>query len=554
MTRRDEALEYHRKGRPGKIAVVPTKPLTNQRDLALAYSPGVAEPCLEIKRDPDDAYEYTAQGQPRRRRHQRHRRARASATSARSPASRSWKARETSSSSSPTSTSSTSRSAPRTRTTSSGSASSSSPRSAESTSRTSARPTASTSRRRCGRRCKIPVFHDDQHGTAIISGAALLNALEIVGKDIDAGHASSSPAPAPPRSPPPSITCGSACGASTSLMCDRAGVIYDGRAGEMDPYKARFATETRRARSPTRSTGADVFVGLSVAGAVTDEMVATHGRATRSSSRSPIRSRRSCPTRCASVRSDAIVATGRSDYPEPGQQRPRLPVHLPRRARRARDRDQRGDEDGGDARARRAREGGRARERRGALRAAKREVRPRLPDPLPVRSARAALGRARGRVGGGRQRRRRRSSSTSRTTASSSRRDSAARAASCAGIINRAVSDPQARRASRRRGAEDHPRRAHPGRRRHRAPDPARQSRDASSERAEPRNIALDGIEIEDPASVAAGAKRTRRILLGAPPAEGHEPRRGAPALCTTATTSARDGRARRRRRAASPA
>src|SRR5213078_5340185 len=62
MSRREEALEYHRKGRPGKIAVVPTKPLTNQRDLALAYSPGVAEPCLEIKGDPDLAYTYTAKG------------------------------------------------------------------------------------------------------------------------------------------------------------------------------------------------------------------------------------------------------------------------------------------------------------------------------------------------------------------------------------------------------------------------------------------------------------------------------------------------------------
>src|ERR687892_1191523 len=62
MTRREDALEYHRKGRPGKIAVVPTKPLNNQRDLSLAYSPGVAEPCLEIKNDADLAYTYTAKG------------------------------------------------------------------------------------------------------------------------------------------------------------------------------------------------------------------------------------------------------------------------------------------------------------------------------------------------------------------------------------------------------------------------------------------------------------------------------------------------------------
>src|SRR6476620_2905597 len=62
MTKRDEALEYHARGRPGKIAVVPTKPLNNQRDLSLAYSPGVAVPCLEIESNPDDAYKYTAKG------------------------------------------------------------------------------------------------------------------------------------------------------------------------------------------------------------------------------------------------------------------------------------------------------------------------------------------------------------------------------------------------------------------------------------------------------------------------------------------------------------
>src|SRR5256886_4212177 len=60
--KREDAVEYHSSGRPGKIAVVPTKPLNNQRDLALAYSPGVAEPCLEIKENPDDAYKYTAKG------------------------------------------------------------------------------------------------------------------------------------------------------------------------------------------------------------------------------------------------------------------------------------------------------------------------------------------------------------------------------------------------------------------------------------------------------------------------------------------------------------
>src|SRR4026209_2831239 len=60
--KRKDALDYHSSGRPGKIAVIPTKPLSNQRDLALAYSPGVAEPCLEIKKDPEEAYTYTAKG------------------------------------------------------------------------------------------------------------------------------------------------------------------------------------------------------------------------------------------------------------------------------------------------------------------------------------------------------------------------------------------------------------------------------------------------------------------------------------------------------------
>src|SRR5512140_226824 len=62
MTKREDALDYHRQGRPGKIAVVATKPLSNQRDLGLAYSPGVAEPCLEIEKNPEDSYKYTARG------------------------------------------------------------------------------------------------------------------------------------------------------------------------------------------------------------------------------------------------------------------------------------------------------------------------------------------------------------------------------------------------------------------------------------------------------------------------------------------------------------
>ena len=105
----------------------------------------------------------------------------------------------------PISTSSISSSTPTTRTKSSGPARCWSPLSAASTWKTSRRPSASTSKRRCGRRMKIPVFHDDQHGTAIISGAALLNALEIAGKDIETSRWSST-ARARPASPAPSTT------------------------------------------------------------------------------------------------------------------------------------------------------------------------------------------------------------------------------------------------------------------------------------------------------------------------------------------------------------
>src|ERR687896_383058 len=243
MTKREDALDYHRRGRPGKIAVVPTKPLTNQRDLALAYSPGVAEPCLEIKRDPEEAYTYTAKGNLV-----------AVVTNgtavlglgnigaiagkpvmegkgnlfnqfadidvfdlevgseAPDDVIRFCQLLE---------------------------------------------PTVGginledirapdcfyieeTLRTTMG----IPVFHDDQHGTAIISGAALLNALEIVGKAIDrvrvvfsgAGAAAISTAEHYVR-----------LGVRREhiVMCDRYGVIYEGREGDMDPYKAHFKAKTK---------------------------------------------------------------------------------------------------------------------------------------------------------------------------------------------------------------------------------------------------------------------------------------------------------------------
>src|SRR4051812_4910913 len=244
MTKKQDALDYHARGRPGKIAVVPTKPLTNQRDLSLAYSPGVAEPCLEIKNNPDDAYKYTAKGNL-------------------------------------------------VAVVSNGTAvlglgnigalagkpvmegkgnlfkqfsdidcfdievDSENPeeiiRFCQMLEPTVGginledikAPECFHIEETLRKTMKIPVFHDDQHGTAIISGAALLNALEIVGKELGevtvvfsgAGAAAISTAEHYVR-----------LGVLREhiLMCDRKGVIYAGRTDDMDPYKARFAVDTPR--------------------------------------------------------------------------------------------------------------------------------------------------------------------------------------------------------------------------------------------------------------------------------------------------------------------
>ena len=313
MTKRDEALDYHSRGRPGKIAVVPTKPLNNQRDLSLAYSPGVAEPCLAIKDNPDDVYKYTAKGNLV-----------AVVTNgtavlglgnigalAGKPVME-------------------------------GKANlfkqfsdidvfdlevgSENPDDVikfcqlleptvgginlEDIKAPECFYIEETLRKTMG----IPVFHDDQHGTAIISGAALLNALEIAGKDIaqvkvvfsGAGAAAISTAEHYVRL---------GVRRENILMCDRAGVIHEGRnTGNLDPYKARFLAKTSARDLSDALVGADVFVGLSVAGAVTREMVASMAaRPIIFALANPVPE--ISPEEVLAARSDAIMATGRSDYP-----------------------------------------------------------------------------------------------------------------------------------------------------------------------------------------------------------------------------------------------
>ena len=312
MTKREDALDYHARGRPGKIAVVPTKPLNNQRDLSLAYSPGVAEPCLAIRDDPDLAYQYTARGNL-------------------------------------------------VAVVTNGTAvlglgnigalagkpvmegkgnlfkqfadidvfdlevGSESPDDVVKFCQLLEptvgginledikAPDCFYIEQTLRKTLKIPVFHDDQHGTAIISGAALLNALEIVGKQIDQVKVVFSGAGASAISTAEHYV---RLGVQREniLMCDRAGVIYAGREGDMDPYKARFIRETSARSLADALVGADVFVGLSVAGAVTREMVA------QMSNRPIIFALANpnpeiAPDEVRSVRSDAIIATGRSDYP-----------------------------------------------------------------------------------------------------------------------------------------------------------------------------------------------------------------------------------------------
>src|SRR5687767_113288 len=311
-TSREDALEYHARERPGKIAVVPTKPLTNQRDLSLAYSPGVAEPCLEIKANPEDAYRYTAKGNLV-----------AVVTNgtavlglgnigalAGKPVMEGkgnlfkqfadldvfdlevgsedpddvikfCQLLE--------------------------------PTVGGINLEDIRAPDCFYIEETLRKTMKIPVFHDDQHGTAIISGAALLNALECVGKKIEdlkvvfsgAGAAAISTAEHYVRL---GVT------RENILLIDRQGVVYAGRPGQLDPYKAKFAAQTKARTIADALEGADVFVGLSVAGCVTGEMIAKMAdRPIVFALANP--EPEILPEAIRAVRSDAIIATGRSDYP-----------------------------------------------------------------------------------------------------------------------------------------------------------------------------------------------------------------------------------------------
>ncbi len=310
--RKESALEYHEKGRPGKIEVIPTKETKSQRDLSLAYSPGVAYPCLEIKENPETAYQYTAKGNlvgvisngtavlglgnigavagkpvmegkgvlfkifadidvfdieinetdPEKI---------VEIVSALEPTFGGINLEDIKA------------------------------------------PECFYIERELKKRLKIPVMHDDQHGTAIISAAALLNALELQKKKINKARFVVNGAGAA------AMACVSlyvSLGANPKnfVMFDRDGVLH-ARRDDLDEVKRKFATTKDESLKLEKAMkGADVFIGLSVGNVVTAAMV-------KSMAKNPIVFAMANPDpeityeEATAARHDVIMATGRSDYP-----------------------------------------------------------------------------------------------------------------------------------------------------------------------------------------------------------------------------------------------
>ena len=309
---RDAAREYHRNPTRGKISVNPTKPLSNQRDLSLAYSPGVAYPCLDIQADPTKAFDFTSRGNlvavitngtavlglgdigPLAAKPvmegkgclfkkfagvdvfdielaERDPDKLIDIIAALEPTLGGINLEDIKA------------------------------------------PECFYIERELSKRMNIPVFHDDQHGTAIISSAALLNGLELVGKDIGAVKIAVSGAGAA------AIACvgvmvGLGVKVENIFMCDSKGVIYEGRPGGYDESKARYARQTDARTLADAVNGADVFLGCSAPGVLTAEMVKTMAAKpiilALANPEPEIR-----PELAKAVRPDCIIATGRSDYP-----------------------------------------------------------------------------------------------------------------------------------------------------------------------------------------------------------------------------------------------
>ena len=309
---RDAARNYHRQPTRGKVAVVPTKPLSNQHDLSLAYSPGVAYPCLDIQANPTLAAEYTARGNlvgvvtngtavlglgdigPLAGKPvmegkgclfkkfagidvfdielaERDPDKLVDIIAALEPTLGGVNLEDIKA------------------------------------------PECFYIERKLRERMNIPVFHDDQHGTAIIAGAALLNGLELVGKRIENAKVAVSGAGAA------ALACldvlvGLGAKPQNIFVCDSKGVIYEGRPGGFDESKARYAQKTEARTLADVVRGADVFLGCSAAGVLSADMV-------KSMADKPVilalanPNPEIDPAEARLARPDCIIATGRSDYP-----------------------------------------------------------------------------------------------------------------------------------------------------------------------------------------------------------------------------------------------
>ena len=306
------ALEYHEFPTPGKVAIAATKQLTNQRDLALAYSPGVAAPCEEIVADPVNAFKYTSRGNlvavitngtavlglgdigPLAAKpvmegkgvlfkkfagidvfdieiNEKDPQKLVDIIASLEPTFGGINLEDIKA------------------------------------------PDCFYVERELRKRMKIPVFHDDQHGTAICVGAAIINGLKVVGKDIRKVKLVASGA-------------GAAALACLNLLVklglpreniwvtDLAGVVYEGRTELMDPDKAQFAQKTDQRKLAEVIAGADIFLGLSAGGVLKQDMVkAMAARPLILALANP--NPEIAPEDVKAVRDDAIMATGRTDYP-----------------------------------------------------------------------------------------------------------------------------------------------------------------------------------------------------------------------------------------------
>ena len=309
---RKAALDYHRNPKPGKISIAPTKGLINQRDLSLAYTPGVAAVCEEIVRDPGEARNLTSRGNligvvtngtavlglgsigPLAAKPVMEGKAVLFKKFAgidcfdieideRDPD----KLVEIIASLEPTF--------------------------GGINLEDIKAPECFYIERRLRERLKIPVFHDDQHGTAIIVGAAILNGLRVVGKELKQVKLVTSGAGAA------ALSCldllvGLGLPMDNIWVSDIKGVVYQGRIEEMDPNKARYAKKTQARTLAEIIPGADIFLGLSAGGVLKPEMVKTMAD-------KPLILALANPTPeilpdvAKAARPDAVIATGRSDYP-----------------------------------------------------------------------------------------------------------------------------------------------------------------------------------------------------------------------------------------------